>query len=183
MRRGRRSLKKNRLRVSRLELNQGFETRNASKYLYSQFCHTGEGRYPSSSLGSTAKNWIPAFAGMTTQGKFSPVGLRPRAIVEGQIMATAAPQAERIEIPDDIWEAQEYFVEKGWSDGLPVIPPTEERVAKMLAGTKRKPDEADRLCAAALGAGDGGENCHQRRHGRMQARVHADVDRSHRSAL
>ena len=56
-------------------------------------------------------------------------------------MATAALQAERVEIPDDIWEAQEYFVEKGWSDGLPVIPPSEDRVAKMLAGTKRKPDE------------------------------------------
>lgn len=57
-------------------------------------------------------------------------------------MATAALQAERFEIPDDIWEAQEFFEEKGWSDGLPIIPPTEERVAKMLAATKRKPEEA-----------------------------------------
>src|SRR4051794_17299812 len=56
-------------------------------------------------------------------------------------MATAALQAERVEVPDDIWEAQSFFEENGWSDGLPVIPPTEERVAKMLAGTKRKSDE------------------------------------------
>lgn len=30
----------------------------------------------------------------------------------------------------------EYCFERGWTDGLPVVPPTEERVAAMLAGTK-----------------------------------------------
>ena len=50
-------------------------------------------------------------------------------------------QAERFEIPDDIWAAQVFFEEKGWSDGLPIIPPTEERVNQMLAATKRAPQE------------------------------------------
>jgi hypothetical protein len=31
--------------------------------------------------------------------------------------------------------------ERGWSDGLPVVPPTPERVARMLAGTTRAPDD------------------------------------------
>ena len=31
--------------------------------------------------------------------------------------------------------------ERGWSDGLPLVPPTVERVARMLCGTSRKPDE------------------------------------------
>lgn len=31
--------------------------------------------------------------------------------------------------------------ERGWSDGLPVVPPTPERVWRMLQGTSRKPDE------------------------------------------
>ncbi len=31
--------------------------------------------------------------------------------------------------------------DRGWSDGLPVVPPTEARVAAMLAGTSRAPDE------------------------------------------
>ncbi len=31
--------------------------------------------------------------------------------------------------------------DRGWSDGLPVVPPTEERVARMLTGTVRQPDE------------------------------------------
>ena len=35
----------------------------------------------------------------------------------------------------------EYFFDKPWSDGLPVIPPTEERLGLMLAGTNREPDE------------------------------------------
>ena len=35
----------------------------------------------------------------------------------------------------------EYFFEKEWSDGLPVVPPTEERVAAMLAATNRDPEE------------------------------------------
>ena len=30
---------------------------------------------------------------------------------------------------------------RGWSDGLPVVPPTPERVAKMLGGTTRSPSE------------------------------------------
>lgn len=31
----------------------------------------------------------------------------------------------------------EFFFEKEWSDGLPVIPPTQARLAEMLAGTRR----------------------------------------------
>lgn len=30
---------------------------------------------------------------------------------------------------------------RGWSDGLPLVPPTEERVLRMLAGTSRRADE------------------------------------------
>ena len=35
----------------------------------------------------------------------------------------------------------EFFLEKHWSDGLPVVTPTEPRVQKMLAGTRRDPSE------------------------------------------
>ncbi|HMG25967.1 MAG TPA: thioredoxin family protein [Acidimicrobiia bacterium] len=38
---------------------------------------------------------------------------------------------------DDI----EAAFERGWSDGLPVVPPTPERVARMLTGTTRAPDD------------------------------------------
>ena len=35
----------------------------------------------------------------------------------------------------------EVCYERGWSDGLPVTPPTDERVLAMLQGTRRRPDE------------------------------------------
>lgn len=35
----------------------------------------------------------------------------------------------------------EFFFEQGLTDGLPVVPPTEERVQRMLAETKRDPQE------------------------------------------
>jgi len=34
----------------------------------------------------------------------------------------------------------EFFLEKHWSDGFPVVTPTEARVVRMLAGTDREPD-------------------------------------------
>jgi hypothetical protein len=34
------------------------------------------------------------------------------------------------------------FLERKWTDGLPIVLPTEERVAAMLAGTHRKPGES-----------------------------------------
>jgi hypothetical protein len=36
---------------------------------------------------------------------------------------------------------QQQFLENNWTDGLPIVLPTEKRVAAMLAHTSRKPDE------------------------------------------
>ncbi len=38
-------------------------------------------------------------------------------------------------------EFNELFLNNRWGDGLPLVPPTPERVRWMLSGTKRKPDE------------------------------------------
>ncbi len=48
--------------------------------------------------------------------------------------------SRRVEIAalEDEWEA---MWDRGWSDGLPVVPPTEARVLRMLEGTSRDPDE------------------------------------------
>ncbi|MBO0886840.1 MAG: hypothetical protein J2O38_05535 [Acidimicrobiales bacterium] len=43
--------------------------------------------------------------------------------------------------PSPAEELHRQFLEKGWTDGLPIILPTEERVAEMLTGTARAPDE------------------------------------------
>src|SRR5215467_882137 len=52
-------------------------------------------------------------------------------------MDASALQSERIEVDDDLWAVNAFFEEKGWTDGLPVIPPTEQRVEQMLAAVKR----------------------------------------------
>jgi hypothetical protein len=44
----------------------------------------------------------------------------------------AGPKAARVELPADIGEINDAVEERGWSDGLPVIPPTEERVARLV---------------------------------------------------
>ena len=46
----------------------------------------------------------------------------------------------------------EFFFEKAWSDGLPVVTPTEERVAAMLRGTRRDPGELVGHVPPAMGA-------------------------------
>ena len=39
------------------------------------------------------------------------------------------------------WISFEFMFERGLTDGLPVIPPTPDRVARMLSGTRRDPRE------------------------------------------
>src|SRR5919109_694135 len=50
-------------------------------------------------------------------------------------------QAERLEVADDLWAVNAFFEQKGWSDGLPIVPPTEERVEQMLGALRRDPQE------------------------------------------
>jgi hypothetical protein len=52
-----------------------------------------------------------------------------------------APERQRLLAADTEDNLQRLFVERGWTDGLPIILPTEERVAKMLAGTLQPPDK------------------------------------------
>jgi thiol-disulfide isomerase/thioredoxin len=58
------------------------------------------------------------------QVKFGDPGLRSRKVEFG-----------------DYDDPIEVCFERGWSDGLPVVPPTDVRVMRMLQGTTRKPDE------------------------------------------
>ena len=47
----------------------------------------------------------------------------------------------------------DYFYERGWTDGLPIVPPTEERVQAMLAGMPwRKSDEVIGVVPPRMGA-------------------------------
>jgi hypothetical protein len=51
------------------------------------------------------------------------------------------PTWPRLLPPDSEENLHRLFLESGWTDGLPIVLPTEERVAEMLTGTGHKPDE------------------------------------------
>lgn len=49
----------------------------------------------------------------------------------------ATSQPEILKANDDASEVFDLFDERGWTDGLPIVPPTEERVESLLRGTLR----------------------------------------------
>jgi hypothetical protein len=55
-------------------------------------------------------------------------------------LAQAELTSKRFEVSDAI-EAIEMYYERGWTDGLPVVPPTEERVREFLAASGQQPGD------------------------------------------
>jgi hypothetical protein len=49
-------------------------------------------------------------------------------------------RSRRVELAE-LEDEMEAMFDRGWTDGLPVVPPTEARVLRMLTGTTRAPDE------------------------------------------
>ena len=57
---------------------------------------------------------------------------------DGQdVMTARGPAARTLELDDDYPAINELYVERGWTDGLPIVPPTEGRVAEFLRQTSR----------------------------------------------
>jgi hypothetical protein len=63
---------------------------------------------------------------------------RPAEAPPPAVEAVPAPLFLKPDTEDNL---QQLFYESGWTDGLPVILPAEERVKKMLAGTSASPDD------------------------------------------
>ena len=86
-------------------------------------------QYPESRPGCGSKSVEPGIAE------------RLAAEVEGNPL-----RARRIEVAegDDVFE---FMFDQGLTDGLPVVPPTPERVMRMLAGSKRDPQSVLAVCA------------------------------------
>jgi len=98
---------------------------------------------PDTSLTKIPKEYIPKFIDALT---------RPLTEDEKKSGTYVPPKHEGILMTGTYDEVQEAFKGKlretpfggPWAemtDGLPVVPPTEERVAKMLTGTSHDPDE------------------------------------------
>jgi hypothetical protein len=60
--------------------------------------------------------------------------------------------SKRVRVEDSMDKICNLFYERGWTDGLPVIPPTEELVRTMLSGCGRDPQEQVALLPPKMGA-------------------------------
>lgn len=67
-------------------------------------------------------------------------------------MSSLPQPARLIEVADDLDAINRLFIERRWGDGLPIVPPTRERVEAMLAGTCRSRSEIVGRVAPAFGA-------------------------------
>src|SRR5215813_5210629 len=91
----------------------------------------------------------------------SVVAVKAEAIVDSVLQAlTSEPDAGAlatdgasplVDAPGDLDDFQSWLMEHGWGDGLPAIPPTRERVARLLAGSRRGPDEVAAVLVPRLG--------------------------------
>ncbi len=68
-----------------------------------------------------------------------------------EVIYGSPPMRSRVIEGADPDDPVEICYARGWSDGLPVVPPTPERVLRMLAGTERDPAEVLGLMPPDLG--------------------------------
>jgi hypothetical protein len=66
--------------------------------------------------------------------------------------SAAIPRAPLVEAPEGLEDINAFYMERRWGDGLLIVPPTEERVARMLAHTTHARDEVIATIAPRYGA-------------------------------
>ncbi len=67
-----------------------------------------------------------------------------RVSLAATLFGLDTPEIETFEGEDQLgaWQAMNAaFLERGWGDGFPIVPPTPEAVARMLSGSRRAPEE------------------------------------------
>jgi hypothetical protein len=65
---------------------------------------------------------------------------RPLTTEEKSPQSREPEKLSRIIFKGSLEEVNRFFYQRGWADGLPIIPPTEEAVTEMLTGTNLPPD-------------------------------------------
>ena len=106
-------------------------------------------------FGIRSRDEVRAMARQCVDGLSALVGQTktPPAVLRGGTEGAriVAQRAQRIEAGEDTEAVQRLFRERGWSDGLPVIPPTPARVERMLAAQTASPESIVAVIAPAFG--------------------------------
>jgi hypothetical protein len=101
--------------------------------------------------------YSPCLAAQSTVEVYNPAGQQPGGVYVDRILKKIMDETgvkrpllagkftgqkkERIRIrTDELSEVNEWFYLRGWTDGLPIVPPTEERVREMLKGSDMPAD-------------------------------------------
>ena len=109
-------------------------------------------------FGSRSREEVAALAATLVERIAETVRLAAAAGAARADADTAAAQAAGaadgwlIELPADIEAFHQACSDRRWSDGLPVIPPTPARVARMLSGSSRPPTAVVATLAPGFGA-------------------------------
>src|SRR5262245_11499924 len=93
-------------------------------------------------LRSRSRRLRDRLAGVRLQDTAKPTGARgsrrPKCVIISRMTTELASKRYAV---DDPGEAIEFCFQQGWTDGLPVVPPTEARVRAMLAATGLAPQQ------------------------------------------
>ena len=86
---------------------------------------------------------------------------------------TSGAGATLFDLPGSFAEINAHYWERGWTDGLPIMPPTEAAVAEMLSLDRPRPQDIVGGAAAAPGRGHGAKDRDQRGDGGLPAAIPA----------
>jgi hypothetical protein len=106
----------------------------------------GTDAFTSLARSTAAAEGMPHVAHVTVPhpiGGIDPAMIRDRAgaVVDDVLAALTRDRAPavavasgglRVSVPDDLDELQQFVLDRGWGDGLPVLPPTHARLARLL---------------------------------------------------
>jgi len=106
-----------------------------------------ENRISAEKVRPVAEKAIDAIIDALTR-PLTPEEAKPKAI-DREVFEPVEITADNDELA--LEKFNELFLEKRWGDGLPLVPPTSERVTRMLAGTSRPPHEVIGIVAPKNG--------------------------------
>src|SRR5258708_40242906 len=77
---------------------------------------------------------------------------RSSARIANMLDRVELSKTKSVKLPDSLEAINDHFYAQCWTDGLPIIPPTPERVERMLSGMPwRNPDDVIGIVPPAMG--------------------------------